>query len=379
MSRNPKALARMVQRVSPDRGLRAFGAGQWPLADANNDVPAPDDVMFSRRTSSGNAIPDSIIGHRLVALNEHQNNAAAKAGDEVAALRLALELVDMKMLKAVHDAAGNSPIFVPVISVEATGRNKIPLAVSEVLASRLGASTTTEIVQVDSPKRTAMDGLDRLLSAPEFDGEVIPGASYVLVDDTITQGGTFASLASHILDNGGKISAVVALTGKQYSAKIEPSTELLGQVRDQYGDVESDFRSATGYGFDALTQSEARYLAKHNDAQSVRNRIIEAGRQAGQHPHESHVGFARNPLTPRSGFEFATVHGTAAGKVSRWPNTPEVLVPAGWPDAKLSETVRPCEADEASLGASAISSAGIEAQNEELIIYSGQVVRERAR
>ncbi len=309
-------------------------------------------AMFSRRTASGNALPDSIIGHRLGALNEHKDNAAAKAGDEVAALRLAKELVDAQMVKAVKDAAGDAPIFVPVVSVEATGKNKIPLAVSEVFASKLGASTTTEIVQVDSPKRTAMDGLDRLLTPPEFDGEVIPGASYVLVDDTITQGGTFAALASHILDNGGKISAVVALTGKQYSAKIQPSTELLNQVREQYGDIESDFRAATGYGFDALTQSEARYLAKHNNAESVRNRIIEAGRKTGQQPNEGNAGFARNPLTQFRGIEVEAAQGVVDGIASRWTNAPEIVVVADLQDAKVPERVRLYDAEQRSQGAS---------------------------
>jgi hypothetical protein len=43
--------------------------------------------------------------------------------------------------------------------------------------------------------------------------------------------------------------------------------------------VEPAFKAVTGYGFDALTKSEARYLAKHNDAQSIRDRIFEAGIQ----------------------------------------------------------------------------------------------------
>jgi hypothetical protein len=309
-------------------------------------------AMFSRRTASGNVIPDSIIGHRLGTLSQHKDYAAAKAGDEVAALNLAKDLVDEQMVKAVKDAAGNSPIFVPVVSVEASGKNKIPLAVSEVLSSKLGASTTTEIVQLDSPKRTAMDGLDRLLSPPEFDGEVIPGASYVLVDDTITQGGTFAALASHILDNGGKISGVVALTGKQYSAKIQPSTELLSQVREQYGDIESDFRAATGYGFDALTQSEARYLAKHNDAESVRNRIIEAGRKASKQLDEGNAGLTRKSLTPQGGIDLGTAQDVVNEITARWANAPEVVVVQSMQDAAVPESVRTADAKQKSRGAS---------------------------
>ena len=237
--------------------------------------------MFSRRTSSGNRVPDVVIGHRLGDLNRHPDYEAAKAGDSQAAARIAIDLVDDAFVKRVRDSAGNAKLIVPVVSVEASGRNKIPAAVADLLAEKLGSDADTEIVQVNSPKRTDMDGLDRLLSPPVFEGVVQKGATYVLVDDTVTQGGTFAALASHIADNGAEVVGLVALTGKQYSATLSLPPELLAQVRERFQDVEPQFQAATGYGFDALTASEARYLVKHDDAQRVRDRIIAAGDQAG--------------------------------------------------------------------------------------------------
>ena len=73
-----------------------------------------------------------------------------------------------------------------------------------------------------------------------------------------------------------------ALTGKRDSAKMSLSPELLGQVRERFSDVEPAFRAANGYGFDALTESEARYLAAHRSPESVRSRIL-AQRDAAQH------------------------------------------------------------------------------------------------
>ena len=247
--------------------------------DAMDNLSGQDGFQFSRRRNSGNRLPNVVIGHKLGALNSHPDYAAAKAGDGFAAARIAFDLVNDEMVNSVRKAAGNAELIVPVVSVEATGRNKIPMAVARELADRLGSITDTEIIQADSPKRTNMDGLDRLLNPPVFSGSVTPGAFYVLVDDTVTQGGTFASLASHIRDNGGEVAGVVALTGKQYSAKMEPSPELLQQVRERFQSIEPEFRAATGYGFDALTESEARYLVKHDDAESVRARIVEAGRE----------------------------------------------------------------------------------------------------
>jgi len=123
-------------------------------------------------------------------------------------------------------------------------------------------------------------------------------------------------------------SGNAALTGKQYSAKIKPSSELLNKVYEQFGDVESEFRAATGYGFDALTESEARYMAKHNEAKSVRDRIVEAGRKALKRANEKNPGLSRptvNPAEglrspaakPKTGFESAAEFGNcvSAGPV----------------------------------------------------------------
>lgn len=70
--------------------------------------------------------------------------------------------------------------------------------------------------------RTSSDGLQRLARQPGFTGSVQPGENYVLVDDTLTQGGTFAQLKEFIALGGGKVLAAFALTGKQYLAKIKP-------------------------------------------------------------------------------------------------------------------------------------------------------------
>lgn len=71
------------------------------------------------------------------------------------------------------------------------------------------------------------------------------------------------------------------MTGKQYSAKLALNPITLQQLRDKYGDIEHDFKAATGYGFAALTQSEARALANFRPAESVRDRILARGDEEG--------------------------------------------------------------------------------------------------
>jgi hypothetical protein len=86
----------------------------------------------------------------------------------------------------------------------------------------------------------------------------------------------------------------LALTRKQYSAKLLIDRKLLSQVREHFQSVENEFKAATGYGFDALTESEARDQAKHNDAHSVRNRIIAAGSTASLGANEGNARFSKD-------------------------------------------------------------------------------------
>ncbi|WP_155496348.1 PLxRFG domain-containing protein, partial [Comamonas testosteroni] len=288
--------------------------------------------IFYSRSASDSVIPDAIIGSTLGSASSHPDYAAAKGGDIEAAVRLAKDLVTPELVAKVMAVIGDSkPLVVPVAAEEAAGRNKIPRASAEVLAQRLGLDTAFDIVQANRARRTGMDGLDRLFAPVDFEGAVEPG-SYLLLDDTLTQGGTFAALASHIREGGGTVAGVIALTGKQYSAKIQPSAETLASLRQKHGDLENEFRAATGYGFDSLTESEARYLARYEPADRLRDRISEEGRRgrARQDQGDSGPGAVSDgPLFSRS--RLADIKDSALtqldsilshpGKVSMWDKT----------------------------------------------------------
>lgn len=104
----------------------------------------------------------------------------------------------------------------------------------------------------------------------------------MLLDDTLTQGGTLAALAAYIENAGGKVAGMVTWTGKPYSAKIKLPHPTLTKLRERYGDIESTFRAATGHGFDGLTESEARYLTGFRQTDVNRDRIAAAGDAARQ-------------------------------------------------------------------------------------------------
>nr|WP_180319388.1 PLxRFG domain-containing protein [Delftia acidovorans] len=287
--------------------------------------------VFSR-SDSPSITPDAIIGSTLGSASKHPDYAAAKGGDVAAATRLAVDLVTPEMAAKVSAALGGArPHVLPVAAEEASGRNKIPRAVAEVLAARLGLETATGIVQANRARRTGLDGLDRIFTPVDFAGAVEPG-DYLLVDDTLTQGGTFAALASHIRAGGGNVVGVVALTGKQYSAKIQPSPEILATLRQKHGDLEAQFRAATGYGFDALTESEARYLARFEPAERLRDRIAEEGRRGGERADQGDprqgddaddLSFSRSRLSEIKDSALDQLQKTMShpGKISLWDKT----------------------------------------------------------
>lgn len=283
------------------------------------------------RSDAAVATPDAIIGSTLGSASKHPDYAAAKAGDIEAAVRVAQSLVTPELVAQVKAAIGNArPRVVPVVAEEAAGRNKIPLAAAEVLASRLGLEVETGIVQANRAHRTGLDGLDRIFAPVDFAGTTTAG-QYLLVDDTLTQGGTFAALASHVREGGGEVVGVVALTGKQYSAKIQPSPETLTSLWKKHGDLEDQFRAATGYGFDALTESEARYLARYEPAQRLRDRITEEGRSGSQREDEGNprqadaddLSFSRSQLSEIKDSALDQLQKTMShpGKVSLWDKT----------------------------------------------------------
>lgn len=287
------------------------------------------DIAFSR--TSATSMPDAIIGSTLGSASSHPDYAAAKGGDIEAAVRLAMDLVTPDLVAKVRAAIGDSkPLVVPVAAEEASGRNKIPRAAAEVLAHRLGLKAANGIVQANRARRTGMDGLDRIFAPVDFAG-VVEAKPYLLVDDTLTQGGTFAALASHIREGGGTVAGVIALTGKQYSAKIQPTTESLASLRQKHGDLENEFRAATGYGFDALTESEARYLARYEPADRLRDRISDEGRRGREREDQSNPGqedpdadeglrFSRSRLSEIRDSALAQLTNafTHEGKVSLW-------------------------------------------------------------
>ena len=218
---------------------------------------------------------------------QHPEYPSAKTrGDPEAAANLVSSLVDEAGIAAVRAliaavSESGDPMLVSAHAWESRGLNAIPAALSRLLSERLGISREIIIVQTNVVSHTGADGYGRLARQACFGGPIEAGRDYVMVDDFIGQGGTLANLRGWIEKQGGKVVGAVALTGKPYSAKLNPSQEQLHELRQKHGsDFERWWKTYFGHTFDCLTQSEARYLARSPDVDTIRNRLA-AAKQSG--------------------------------------------------------------------------------------------------
>lgn len=234
-------------------------------------MPLPNAVRTDWRD-----FPDVVIHAPLRSATRHPDYEVAKAGDIDAALRVVQAIVsDVAIEEIRRQLTGAKPIVVAVHGMEAISVNEIPTAFASLLSYRLGWPINREIIQAAKVSRTGADGFHRLANSPPFDGAFPAGACAIIVDDTLIQGGALASLKGHIESQGGYVLLAAVLTGKQYSAKIAISTETCENLRERYGPLEIWWRAEFGYGFDRLTESEARYLLRGGqDVDTLRNRIL---------------------------------------------------------------------------------------------------------
>ena len=245
------------------------------------------------------AFADAVLLAGESQTKQHPEYAGAKTGDAVAAANLVNSLVDEAGITTVRAliseiSESGEPVLVCANAYEDQGFNAIPAALAELLSERLGIPFDTTVVQTNVVSHTGADGYGRLARQAAFAGEIQSEREYVMVDDFIGQGGTLANLRGLIEKQGGKIVGAIALTGKPYSAKLNPSQEQLHELRQKHGsDFEKWWKAHFGHAFDCLTQSEARYLARSPDVDTIRNRLAAAMREGGSRSH------ARNPREQR--------------------------------------------------------------------------------
>nr|WP_192383870.1 phosphoribosyltransferase [Pseudomonas sp. PDM20]MBD9686823.1 phosphoribosyltransferase [Pseudomonas sp. PDM20] len=240
------------------------------------------DQEFRAERAPWRGFPKVVRNGDLGTLSKEPEYRAAKQGDMRAALELADRLVTDDFVSQLHLVIGDKrPRVVPVLATEASGNNKLPLAFAEVISDRMGLPVEMGILQREKVSRTDSGADHRLAFNPTFTGSVVVGQDYLVVDDTLTMGGTLASLRGYIENRGGHVVAASVMTAHQGAVDLEVKPKMLAAIEAKHGTAMNEFWKETfGYGIDQLTQGEAGHLKAAASVDAIRTRIAEA-RYAG--------------------------------------------------------------------------------------------------
>ena len=244
--------------------------------------------------------PPVIRNGDLHASKKEPEYQAAKAGNMPAAIYLVQRLLtDDTVEKISRRIRDSKPLVLPVLAVETSGNNKIPLAMAKVLARRLNLEVESNIVQSERVGRTGTDANHRLAFNPSFEGEVKTGQAYLIIDDTLLIGGTIASLRGYIENRGGRVVGASVMDAQEGAVDIAVKPKMLAAIENKHGPSMNQFwQENFGYGIDKLTQSEAGHLRRAASVDEIRDRLVKArhegierlGRQGIRSPLSSERG-----------------------------------------------------------------------------------------
>jgi hypoxanthine-guanine phosphoribosyltransferase len=237
---------------------------------------ADENSLRLYRTPWPTDFPDVIVHSDLNIRNAHTCYLPAKSGNEDAANKLACDLFDLAALEKIKELIKiHSAILCPVTALETAGFNAIP----DAMAGLINDMEVTDhyIVQSNKVGHTKAKSFWRFVTPALFQGAVMPGRNYFLVDDHIGHGGTLANLRGFIEYHGGKVIGISTLTETRDARKIALDPELCAMVRLKHGQQLEDFWiDHFGYGLDCLTHVEAGFLYRQLSFDAIRAGLVEA-------------------------------------------------------------------------------------------------------
>ena len=133
----------------------------------------------------------------------------------------------------------------------------------------------------DFPPVIRNGDLGALRDEPEYQaakaGNKQAGQNYLVVDDTLTMGGTIASLRGYVENHGGKVVAALVMTAHEGAVDLAVKAKMLAGIAEKHGPMMNEFWQETfGYGIDKLTQGEAGHLRAAPTVDAIRDRITAA-------------------------------------------------------------------------------------------------------
>lgn len=211
--------------------------------------------------------------------------AAKKAGDAKAALKLVEFLLNEEAIHAVGDMIDprrmqQTYIVVPARTFESPA-NVIPHVLAQVIANELGIQVCQSVYQYDGVKRDRSGFWERFANPVSFFGNIPRGADFIIADDVVTTGGTLASLRGFVEMQGGRVICMTGLSssdGQDVKLSLDRGT-LIRLKSGHNGALVSLIFSETGYAIEQLTEPEAGKLLGARSPHSIRQAIFKARHQ----------------------------------------------------------------------------------------------------
>ena len=199
-----------------------------------------------------------------------------KAGDEYAADELVRSVIKPEKMK--HLAKYKNATLLPVMLAEKTGHNKIPLAYANYISELHGNEINIDIVQRTKAYHTGEGPVTRIAFTPQFDGEVIKGKDYFLVDDVYSSGSTLSSLKDYIEAGGGNVVGVSTLAvgtyGSLFSIKNLTHRKLISKFGEQkFNEFLFDYGIAQNSK--RLTEGQAQIILRYNSLDRIADKITQ--------------------------------------------------------------------------------------------------------
>ena len=259
-----------------------FMANEARNASADAEAEADQATNYAQtgnRAAWPANFPSVQVQTTLPYLKAHPDYMAAKAGNTAAATKVAAVLVKPAKAAALAAAHPNA-ILVPVNAQEASGRNKLPLALAQRIKKLTGLPVNRSVVQSNIVAHTGENMPRRLAYPATFTGQIEAGREYILIDDVITSGGSLAALRDYIESQGGHVVNMATFAAAKFSNVIalQPKTALA--LRQLYGQKQfNEFLAQHGiHGGNAaaLTEAEGRWFLAAKSLDAAGDRLAAA-------------------------------------------------------------------------------------------------------
>ncbi|MER8831522.1 hypothetical protein [Mesorhizobium sp. M0909] len=213
------------------------------------------DAFVNAPWASGDKRVATLSSHALYqsAKGERNLEAAIAIVDDLYSRECVLSLVDYV------EGLGGRPKIVSPSCQPGDSNNALAIGYAEWLSHEFDWDVETEIFQQKTISRDKSPTWRRIANRCEFYGQIDKGASYVIVDDVITTGGTLADLRSFIHRKGGTVIAVSAIASREgRPQKIRLGDDIRADLERFYGNDLGRFcHDHLGFSHECFTDGEA--------------------------------------------------------------------------------------------------------------------------